>query len=339
MSESQTKRHHLIPRTYLSSWEHNKGTLYVKYRDETIKERNKDKIAYVTDFHSIFVDMPICTKEDTDKIFECLSNYTVEYNGKIVTDTLELNKIYYDFENWKITRQDGSTVVNKKRLKNDIECVKIRDIETLWGTKYENGWNDLKEKIECAILSASTDIIPAFEKENLMKFYTAMDWRGFKNNKQLNDMFNWLCNDVLQFNEIEIPENERKLPMIKNAADELKHSYLLKQYREFFNNDGVIYKNAMANLQYTSFHFLVADGIASFITSDNPAFVFNCANGKHMGIMPITSKILLLQGKDTDKCNEYSITHVGDDEVKLYNNIIRDNSVEFVIMDKPNGNF
>lgn len=29
MSETKAKYHHLIPRTYLSAWEHGNGTLYI----------------------------------------------------------------------------------------------------------------------------------------------------------------------------------------------------------------------------------------------------------------------------------------------------------------------
>lgn len=332
MLESQAKYHHLIPRTYMSSWEHGNGTLYIEYKDGKIKERNKDRIAGLTDYHSVLVGMPICTKEDTDVIFNCLSDYFVEYNGKIVTETLELNQIYYDFDNWKITRADG-TIVSKKKLRNDIESVRIRDIEVLWSIKYENGWNELKKKIDATVLSNLSDSIPAFDREFLMKFYTAMDWRGFESNMQLNGAFEWFCNEILPLHEIKIPKDERELPIFKNAADYFKHCYILKSYRKFLNDDGVIFTNAMANLQHTSFHFLVADGTVTFITSDNPAFVFTRADERLQGIMPISPRILLVQGKDIDKDEVYYITHIDDDAVKAYNNIILENAVEFVIID------
>lgn len=316
----------------MSSWKHGKGTLYVEYRNGEIRERNKDKIAGVTDFHSVLVGMPICTKEDTDEIFKCLSDYFVEYNGRIVTETLELNQIYHDFDNWKITRADG-TIVSKKKLRNDIDCVRIRDIEALWSVKYENGWDKLKEKIEATVLSSTADAIPAFDREYLMKFYTAMDWRGFKSNIHLNGAFDWLCNEVLPLHEIEIPKDERELPIFENAEDYFKHCYILKSYRKFLNDEGVIYANAMANLEHTSFHFLVADATTTFITSDNPAFVFTRSDGQLQGIMPISPRILMVQGRNTDKDEVYYITHIDDDAVKAYNNIIRANAVEFVIMD------
>lgn len=332
MLETKTKYHHLVPRTYMSSWKHGKETLYIEYKDGKIKERNKDKIAGVTDFHSILVGMPICTKDDTDKIFSCLSDYSVEYDGRVVTDTLEMNQLYFDFDNWIITREDGTTV-SKKKLRHDIDSVKIRDIEALWSIKYENGWNEMKKRIESEILKASSDIIPAFDREYLMKFYTAMDWRGFKFNNQLNEIFDWLCNKVLPLHEVKIPKDERELPMFETAADYFKHCYILKAYRQYLNDEGVIYINAMENLKNTSFHFLVADGVTTFITSDNPAFMFVRADGKLQGLMPVNPRILLVQGRDIDRDKVYCISHISDDAVKAYNNIICQNSKEFVIID------
>lgn len=31
MGETKAKYHHLIPRTYLSAWEHGNGTLYIRF--------------------------------------------------------------------------------------------------------------------------------------------------------------------------------------------------------------------------------------------------------------------------------------------------------------------
>ena len=75
--------------------------------------------------------MPIVTQEDADKIFACLKDLEFHYGEAVVSDNLELNKIYYDFDNWTIQRKDGS-VVSKKKLKAEIDKVKIRDIEELW---------------------------------------------------------------------------------------------------------------------------------------------------------------------------------------------------------------
>lgn len=47
--------------------------------------------------------------------------------------------------------------------------------------------------------------------------------------------------------------------------------------------------------------------------------------------MPITPRILMAQGKCTEDADKYFITHISDDTVKKYNEIIRANANEFVI--------
>ncbi len=80
MGETKAKYHHLIPRTYLSAWEHGNGTLYIRFLEnkERVVERNKDNIAGITNYHSIVAGMPIVTKEDADKIpFLPLINFSL----------------------------------------------------------------------------------------------------------------------------------------------------------------------------------------------------------------------------------------------------------------------
>ena len=331
MSETKAKYHHLIPRTYFSAWEHGSGTLYVQFcGEEEGVERNKDRIAGVTNYHSIIAGMPIVTETDAQKIFASLNDFEVRYSGQIITDALELNRLYYDFANWEIFRADGSPV-SKKRIKAQIEDVKIRDIESLWSSKYEDAWGQIRDELITKVTSAATVCIPAFQKEYLMKFYTALDWRSIKSNIQFNETWEWLCNEVLQLNQIEIPEEERELPMLENAAEEMRHNLLLKFYRQYLNDDGVIYKNAMANLAHTSFHFLVADGQETFITSDNPVFVFRRNDGKLQGVLPISPRVLMAQGKNTDSDDKFYITHITEDAVRRYNEEIKKNAVDFVV--------
>lgn len=94
MEETQAKYHHLIPQTYMSAWANEAGTLQIEFLNNpgVLKQRNKENIAGITDYHSIKAGMVICTKDDADKIFAPLADYTVEIEGHIVTDTLEMNQ-------------------------------------------------------------------------------------------------------------------------------------------------------------------------------------------------------------------------------------------------------
>lgn len=332
MPETQAKYHHLVPQTYMSAWAYGNGTLNVEFLKSPgkIVQRNKENIAGLNDFHSIKVGMPICTHADTDMIFAVVQPYNIEYKGKIIADSLELNSIYYDFDNWHITRSDG-TEVSKKGIRREIEKAKIKDIEANWSLKYENKWAGQVASIEEKILRTSKSSIPVFDFEFIMKFFTALDWRGFYSNEQFERSIATLFDDTLALDEIEIPEDDRILPSLKTAFDEMKHYLLLKYYREFLNDSGAIYINALENMKRTSFHFLIADGPTQFITSDTPVFLYERPDKKIVGLLPITPKILMAQGLCTG-AKEYHITHITDEAVKRYNGAIRANANEFIIL-------
>lgn len=330
MEETKAKYHHLIPKTYMSFWANKAGTLQVEFLNNPgiFEPKNCGNIAGITDYHSIKAGMIICTKVDADKIFSPLKDYIVEIDGKIVTDTLELNQKYYDFDSWIIRRRDGS-LVSKKRIKCEIEKIKIKDIESNWSTKYENMWNSIVTDMESILLISKSESVEAKYKDFLMKFFVALDWRSIQLNDEFQKAFQSFANVLLD--EIEIPEKERILPWLRTAADELKHNLLLKYYRRYLDDDGVIYTHAMANLKHTNFHFLIADGPTYFDTSDNPSFVFNREDGLKEGLMPMTPRILMVQGKCIEDVDKYFITRISDDVVKKYNKIIRSNANEFVI--------
>ncbi len=330
MAETIAKYHHLIPQVYMSAWAQGNGTLKVEFVDNcgVIVQRNKENIAGITNFHSIKAGMPLCTQSDTDLFFAPLENYTVEYEGTILQTTMEMNKKFFDFDNWAITRADG-TSVSKKKLRHDIEQIKLRDIESNWSIKYESPWKNEVKVIEKTIQQCTTDSVPAFDLDYLMRFFTALDWRGFSSNAQFEDVVNTLMG-ILE--DVEIPEEERILPFAKTAWDEMRHYLLLQYYRQYLNDSGVIFKDAEANLKYTNFHFLVSDGPSLFCTSDTPAFIHKREDGKLVGLLPITPKILMAKGKCEEKHDVFYITHITDDAVNRYNKIIHDNASEFVIV-------
>lgn len=330
MADTDAKYHHLIPQTYMSAWANNSGTLKVEKISNpgVIIERNKDNIAGITDYHSIRAGMPICTAADAAIIFKSLSAYSIECDGEILSTPLDMNRHYYEFDKWIVTRSDGSPV-SKKRIKHEIEQVKIKDIELNWNVKYENSWGTVVSKIETAILNSPNGSIPEFDKDYLMRFFTALDWRGFSSNQLFEETYESIVNGVLD--NIQIPKNERILPSLKTAADEMRHALLLKFYRSFLNNQGVIYKDAMANLANTNFHFLISDGPTKFITCDSPAFIHRREDGKLLGLLPITPRILMTKGRNSDNSSWFYVTHITDEAVFKYNNIIRENAEEFII--------
>lgn len=332
MAQTKAKHHHLIPQTYLKAWANSRGTVKIQSLDNpnTTAERNIRSIACITDFYTIKAGMPICTQKDADTIFSPLESCQVELDGKTLSDSLALNSKYYDFDRWRITHADGSPA-SKKKIKSQIEQNKIKDIEENWSIKYENKWNSEVEAITSAVHVTSTLEIPEFDREFLTKFYTALDWRGFCSSQEFESVLQSIT-DKLPANII-IPEDDRALPHLNTPHEEMRHCLLLRYYRDFLNDSGVIYSDAMASLHKTSFHFLVASGSTKFITSDSPAFTHKSEGGDILGLLPITPNILMAKGRCQTDNGKYYITHLTDKEVRIYNEIIYSNATEFVVLE------
>lgn len=326
----QSKYHHLIPRTYLTAWGNTSGTLKIEWIEtRKYENRNVGNIAGINHYHSIIAGMPFCTKEDTDRFFGALNDYIITYDGKTLTDTLEMNKYYGVFNDWSIKCLNG-TEVRKTPLKSEIDNIKIQDIEENWSAKYENKWNAVRNIIEQKILSGQS-IVPRFYFGYLMKFFTALDWRSTVSNQDFMSVFNWICDDIFALNKVEIPKDERKLPMFETAAEYMKHCLLLSYYRQFLNDTGVIYKCAKEYMKRTSFHFLVSNSNEDFVTSDNPAFIATRKQGDKIGILPITPKILMIIGRNAQNDENYYVTRIDPKEVHKYNKMIKNNASQFVV--------
>ena len=69
--------------------------------------------------------------------------------------------------------EKGRICCSKKKLKAEIEKVKIRDIEELWSLKYEDAWGTVRSELENSIFNSADRIISNANKEYLMKFYTS----------------------------------------------------------------------------------------------------------------------------------------------------------------------
>ncbi len=328
----QSKYHHLIPQTYLSAWANSSGTLKVEWNSTKKTEfRNTNSVAGINHYYSIIAGMPLCTKDDTDIFFSILKEYNVSYDGTILKNTLEMNKYYSVFNEWNITRNDGSTV-NKRALKAKIDQIKIQDIESLWSKKYENKWSTVRQIIEDKV-SMNIAVVPRFYFGYLLKFIVALDWRSMVSNKQFYDVFNIFCSKVFSLDKLEIPKDKYKLTMFKTVSDYIKHCTLLDYYRKFLNNTGTIYEYAKILMRETSFHFLVSEGNTKFITSDNPSFENENTDGTKIGILPISPDILMIQGKNSSKADNYYITRISDVDVQKYNEIIRKHSDQFIAID------
>lgn len=190
----------------------------------------------------------------------------------------------------------------------------------------------MRKIIEEKVLTNKSSV-PRFYFEYLTRFYVVLDWRSFTSNEEFSSAFEEISSNQLCLNKIEIPKDERELPMFETVSDYTKHCLLLRYYRQFLNDNGIIYEHAKQLMRKITFRFLVTEGNTKFITSDNPSFMNNNSNGTKTGMLPISPNILMIIGKASSNKDKYYITKISDLEVQKCNEIIKKHSGQFVVID------
>lgn len=326
------KYHHLIPRTYLRAWSYSNESIYVMNKEtKLIESKNINNNFGITQFHSITAGMPICEYHDLVKIFKPLENYEVFYDNKLIDSLEEYNNSYFQFDKW-IIKKEGIEISqkNKNILKSEIDKVKIIDIESLWEKKYENKWKWLCETIENKVLKTDLLEIDEFYKGLIMKFAIAYNWRGFYGNDSFNLVYNWISN-LTELREIKIATKDRQKKYLETASQEMQHFLLLKNYRKFLRDDGIMYELAKNYIRLMGIKFYVTVGNSKFMTSDNPSFVGKNIDGKLLHILPVSPNIIACIGLNSKHEKKYFIERISDREVFKINKQIVENSVERVI--------
>lgn len=331
------KYHHLIPQTYFTPWQKNKGTLIIKnISTGVIEERNKNKAFGINYYHSIIAGMPICTQDDADFIFLPLKGLNVFHNGVRVADTKRLGEVFYDFTNWIITEQNGLIISKRKRneIYDKIKQCKINEIEDLWSTQYETKWQEKRTIIEQRIKGiASNCTIDSFQKGYLTKFMVSLDWRSFCKNDMFKSTFNEI-NSIIHLDNIVIPEDERELPMFETAYDYMQHCVLLQFFRDFLHDKGQMYEFAKTCIKELSLCFLIAPHNKRFFTSDNPSFQVQVKEKDYegiVGILPISPQMCILQIRSQEK-DKFSVQILSNNEVDKYNSYIEQNASNLIVL-------
>lgn len=324
---ADSKKHHLVPRVYLKRWIKLGNTLHaINKRTHKREDRNVEKVCVKNDYHTIKAGMQCAEDRDLKIIFKVLENCEIYYNGKKIDKLKEYNNFYCDFNDWDIKNKDG-TAVSKKKIKSEIDKVKITEIESLWSEKYEDKWNKIVNIIEQRVKDSKGDTIDKFYKGFIIKWIIAMNLRGYIGSEDINEAFD-IFNGYIPLYDIDIPYDERIKSSQKNIEDEIKNDILLKIYREFLNNRGKFYDKARWYIKNINLEFIVADGNEKFVTSDNPSFYKKGNIDKY--IMPVTPSILIRFCKlEYGYENKYLISRISEKEVKEYNKLIVNNCYEY----------
>jgi hypothetical protein len=329
---SNPKYHHLIPRTYLRAWCHSNDSVYVVDKGKRkLETKNINTNFGISQFHTITAGMMICEDNDLNQIFKYLDGYEIYLNNKKLSDFHEYNINYTDFDDW-IIKKDSKPVSKKTKniLKSKIEQEKILEIENLWQIKFENKWRWLRDTIEYNVLRTKSTEINQFYKGLIMRFVVAFNWRGFYGNELFRKEYEWIS-DMINLDEIIIPYEERYKVYLETASVEMEHLLLLKNYREFLRDKGIMYKMAVNYVRLLGIMFYVAGGSNNFITSDNPSFIGKF-EGQSVHIFPVSPRVIVCLGKNGKNEDKYLVKKVPDRLVSMINKQIYDNCVDRIIM-------
>ncbi|MEX3624914.1 DUF4238 domain-containing protein [Viridibacillus arvi] len=347
---SNSEKHHLVPNTYLKGWQHTDSKVYYIDKNENQIDftnqnfsKNTRKINRVDNFYSRRVGALFQSKLDCDKYFAPLKQhgYTVKIDGVKVSNSIELNKNFYNYDKWGIYDVHAKLISedDKKSLKEKIKSIHIRDLEEAWNQLYENPWPSVRNDIVTEInRNIGVDKIPSVRREDLVKFMVSIEWRTEPAPQLLKNNYNKIVK-LLGIEDIlkdPIPDEDKMYPFINTYGDDFLHNYLLKQYYDLFNNTGPIYKSAQNICNTMNLELLIPETGYEFITSDNPVFPFLNKNNDTEYIFPITPDLAcaVRKGNPVDK-EHYFLTSLNKNEVFAYNEQIKKGCNKGYILRQP----
>lgn len=335
---SNSVKHHLVPNTYLKGWKHKDFYVYyIDKKDNQIDFTNKDyseetrEIIRVDNFYSRRVGALFQNKLDCDKYFAPLKShgYTVKLDGKEITDSIELNEIFYEYDKWQIYDVHDNLISkdDKESLKDEIKSIHVRDLEEAWNQLYENNWPSVRNDILTEVnKNIGADKIQSIRREDLVGFMVSIKWRTESAPQIFEDDFNKIV-QLLGIKEIlnnPISDEDRMYPFITTHKQEQQHNILLSKFHELFNKKGPIYKEIQNICNNANLELLIPEAGYEFITSDNPICIFQNNKNETEHIFPITPELAcaVRKGNPVDK-DHYFLTTLNKDEVFAYNEQIK----------------
>ena len=351
---SNSKRHHLVPNTYLKGWQHNESSVYYIDKEENQIDfvnknysKNTKRINRINNFYSRRVGSLFQSKLDCDKYFEPLSShcYTVKINEKEVTDSIVLNNNFYEYEKWEIYDVYNNLISrnDKEALKDEIKSIHIRDLEEAWNQIYENSWPSVRNDILAEVnKNNNSGKVQSIRREELISFMVSIEWRTSSVPQILEDSFNKII-QILELEEVlkePIPEKDRMYPFITTYREEMLHNFLLSKFHELFNKKGVIYEEIQNIYNNMNIELLIPETGYEFITSDNPVCIFQNNKKEIEFIFPITPELAcaVRRGGSLIDKEHYFLNILSRDEVFSYNKKIKKECSMGYILRQPSLN-
>lgn len=321
---AKQKYQHYVPQVYLKNWvDKNKQIHVYNKKGEFVKSCHTENILGMKNLYTKGVGYLLsCSKKEKEEVFKCLDGYNVYYNNKKVNDVEELARLYYCFEEWIIKNHKGE-IVSKKSLKNDIESVRILNIENLLG-KVEDKWNNIYD----AILSfldgniGEEQFIDKYMKQ-LKRFIFIQDWRNV-------DKINLFENAIDKVMDFLKGKDDELLDEIK---EEFSRCYFLSNLEKFINGcEDSVLKNNFDKFMMAHMTIFLSTGNKQFLINDNPVLYIDSKRLKYGIYYPISPNIVL--GFFKGNRNKINIEQMPYNSIKEINKIIKERANEFYISSK-----
>lgn len=337
-----TKRHHVVPQTYMKKWCYSGDSVFTYDKDKRVSEsRNIDSILWEPYFHAIKAGSLYTTKTALNNIFGFLDMYTIKYNGEELITHKRQNECYQYFEEWEILNADGTAVTQKQRniIKHQLDNSVDNTIEERWSKELENGWPEVSDHLYSKLHAISVKDPDAYltydDYEKLIRYFIMFDWRGESGNATLNELMEFFDGLFpLPEDDKKIPYKERVYKSDKTVIDEIKHASMLHFYDQFLDNRDGMKKIYDAFINNLTFCFMLNKN-SDYVTSDNPAYEFINENGqKEMYFIATPKVVIALLKKDPEKPGAYIIQKLSPPEVEEINKKTYDHGT-MIISKKP----
>lgn len=308
MSENNTHKYqHKIPKVYMKYWSHSKGEEKMVY----VYKTSEVKKSFIRSHYEKSI-------EKIKSMFEVEAVSTGEIGGEI--------DFYTIFEDSLICNEE-----DKKRI--ELGEIRILDIEKGLG-KIENKWTSIVNCIR-SYTDNNKSVLKEFKKKEIIYFVMTMYFRGNKGvEKFKNLLIDLISNPNLSTN---LNDQDREImTKILKEEEEFSKAALLNEIRKLFNNEGLIYKLYKLIEESCTIVFSKAKGNIKFITGDNPSLKVQFKDKDEVIVMAVTPNIIINIVLNSKGNKQYKVFDLDDKGVINFNQMIFENSKEFVISNVSN---
>lgn len=347
-----TKKQHFVPQVYTKAWEtlvetHKEPNkkfqgVYVFENGNTIGDgRSKESILwephlYTIKFSQLYLGQkcPGVYNYYVDAVYDTMvNNKPAPVYGKlgysIIKTKQSVRKHLNDIENWEFYYYNGDDA-KKKGILNRINDIRCYILEDAFGEFFETRWESVRDMFIKEVQNGQLLVIGQSERRiarkaatDMLKFFFMMLCRSPYFDAM--GIYTWMTNILDSAFGCD--------DMVDEMMEAVWYSEL---YRMFYKSSSGFYHTVMSKVcQGCQFILFEADEDAEFfVTSDNPAFLNNCAllrDNENGYIFPLSPKHMLFLAKGSNDISIVDYRFANKKTVQHFNQIIKNNMCNMLI--------